>query len=118
MIIAKIASPLTWVKPLPRRSWPLQLSAENVHSTSAFVGLEPGIPQLEMDDKTESERHQSKIRQQKPGGRVAQLGPSGPGGEFVRAELAALCNFLIDQSIDTRGYRAIVTFQVELEIEP
>jgi len=40
--------------------------------------------------KTDSERHQSKIRQQKPRGRVAQLGPSGPGGEFVRAELAAL----------------------------
>lgn len=48
------------------------------------------ISLLRMDSKTDNERHQSKIRQQKPGGRVAQLGPSGPGGEFVRAELAAL----------------------------
>jgi len=54
------------------------------------IGPEPDIPLLKMDSKTDSERHQSKIRQQKPGGRVAQLGPSGPGGEFVRAELAAL----------------------------
>jgi hypothetical protein len=51
---------------------------------------EPDIPLLKMDSKTDNERHQSKIRQQKPGGRVAQLCPSGPGGEFVRAELAAL----------------------------
>ena len=51
---------------------------------------EPDIPLLKRDSKTDGERHQSKVRQQKPGGRVAQLGPSGPGGEFVRAELTAL----------------------------
>ena len=44
---------------------------------------------LKWTARRDSERHQSKIRQQKPHGRVAQLRPSGPGGEFVRAELAA-----------------------------
>ena len=61
-----------------------------ISRSSGPLGPERDIPLLKIDSKTDSERHQSKIRQQKPGGRVAQLGPSGPGGEFVRAELAAL----------------------------
>jgi len=79
----------------PRKKGPKCISDINLRQTErslniGFCGLEPDIPQLEMNGKTENERRQSKIRQQKPRGRVAQLGPSGPGGEFVRAELAAL----------------------------
>ena len=61
-----------------------------ISRSSGPLGPELDIPLLKIDSKTDSERQKSKIRQQKPGGRVAQLGPSGPGGEFVRAELAAL----------------------------
>ena len=74
----------------PGPSRPVTCSYWGTKNVSTRPGPEPDIPLLKIDGKTDSERHQSKIRQQKPGGRVAQLGPSGPGGEFVRAELAAL----------------------------